>query len=74
VLDHLICLNRLNANTGPEWIENALLDLDARVSVSQEGSVSRRIPIHIWWGWLDGMVPRKGQCESSLDSRVGADG
>lgn len=68
--DHLLCLNRGTANTGPEWFERALLQLDASLlSVQGEGQKSdsqndRRIPLHIWWGWQDGMVPRKGQRES----------
>jgi len=67
-VDHLICLNRLNANTGPDWVENALRKLSARILVEQDGSISRRIPLQIWWGWLDGMVPRKGQCRSLMKS------
>jgi len=59
--DHLICLNRLNANTGPEWIEDTLTQLDSTLLSAQVGE-RRKIPLHIWWGWLDGMVPRKGQC------------
>ena len=65
-------MNRLNANTGPEWIQDALNQLDATLLSAQVGE-RRRIPLHIWWGWLDGMVPRKGQCRSSspFDLRLG---
>ena len=68
-LDHLLCLNRSNANTGPEWFERTLLQLDASLLDSQDhkqengSEKGRRIPLHIWWGWQDGMVPRKGQRE-----------
>jgi hypothetical protein len=70
VKDHLLCLNRSTANTGPEWFERTLLQLDASLLSAQNDDNGikpdndRRIPLHIWWGWQDGMVPRKGQRES----------
>jgi hypothetical protein len=84
--DHLICLNRLNANTGPEWIENILNELDKSFATAQSSTSTRhiadtlvdqkdggrmperRIPLSVWWGWHDLMVPRPGQCESPLYS------
>jgi hypothetical protein len=84
--DHLICLNRLNANTGPEWIENILNELDTSFATAQSSTSTlheadmqvdqkdegrmpeRRIPLNVWWGWHDLMVPRPGQCESPLYS------
>ena len=36
----------------------------------EEGVEDRTIPyplnVQLWWGWEDGMVPRKGQCEWRL--------
>jgi hypothetical protein len=71
ILDHLLCLNRGTANTGPEWFEKTLLQLDARLLAAQDGKVRRRIPLDIWWGWQDGMVPRPGQCSSTTSSGGG---
>jgi hypothetical protein len=62
--DHLLCLNRGTINTGPEWYQKTLLQLDARLLAAQDGTIKRRIPLQIWWGWQDGMVPRQGQRES----------
>lgn len=65
--DHLLCLNRGTADSGSEWIERTLLQLDATLIAAQGGKeddgAPARIPLHIWWGWQDSMVPRKGQCE-----------
>jgi len=64
--DHLLCLNRGASNTGHEWFEQTLSTLDERLLSAQEkGSGKegkrRRLKMHVWWGWQDGMVPRKGQ-------------
>lgn len=67
--DHLLCLNRAQANTGPEWFERTLLQLDASLLAAQGGTLDRRIQLHVWWGWQDSMVPRKGQRACLLSHR-----
>ncbi|ORY35505.1 Alpha/Beta hydrolase protein [Naematelia encephala] len=55
--EHLICLNRGSMDTGPEWLEGSISALSGLLASSHTSPLS----CEIWWGWQDGMVPRKGQ-------------
>ncbi|WVR09508.1 hypothetical protein IAU60_006576 [Kwoniella sp. DSM 27419] len=68
--EHLICLNRGPEDTGAQWLENAASDLAATVEFAQSTAIASKpegtatlspVEIDVWWGWLDDMVPRKGQ-------------
>ncbi|WWC71478.1 uncharacterized protein I206_105436 [Kwoniella pini CBS 10737] len=67
--EHLICLNRGTDETGSEWLKTTIKELADTIEFAQLGELpsnaKRKIPypieIEIWWGWLDDMVPRKGQ-------------
>jgi hypothetical protein len=73
--EHMMCLNR-GCNTGPDWFVNEaqavadaikeVTDLaDAMNALPRKDGkpVADKLAIDVWWGGLDGMVPRNGQGE-----------
>ncbi|KAK4687023.1 hypothetical protein P7C73_g3105, partial [Tremellales sp. Uapishka_1] len=67
--EHMICLDRNGANTGPVWFEStvqSLADQLRRAASTDTGEpasdteIPARLKIDVWWGAKDGMVPRNG--------------
>lgn len=60
--EHLICLNRGPVDTGHVWLEQTITKLSTLLrSSTPKGEKKAVLDVHVWWGWEDNMVPRKGQ-------------
>lgn len=68
--EHLLCLNRAGARSGPEWFVNEVTRLAAEIRhqrASEDASAvapwdkPARLTISVWWGGEDSMVPSNGQ-------------
>lgn len=63
----MLCLNRGEIDTGPAWFTEEIGAVAAALRKAQgkdgeKGKVDK-LPLDIWWGGQDGMVPRNGQGE-----------
>lgn len=71
--EHLICLNRGPMDTGHTYLERTIDALAEKLGGKGghagggdgdgvgKGEAPGELDVRIWWGWLDTMVPRKGQ-------------
>ena len=61
IVDHLLCLNREGANTGPEWFETTIAAVAKQVREAQSKDEPVDLPVNLWWGMKDAMVPAGGR-------------
>ena len=45
-------------------------EADETGTAGHVNAVEYPLEMHVWWGWMDDMVVRKGQCESRYRSRI----